>query len=155
MPTKDGMIYGYEMQTGHPPEYWQKAKDDAWERDHAWEIGFALLPKHPNMTGEKKCWLCGKDSTENSLRFDVELRLGDALFLPPEELAAIRAKGQDPYKVVPNKVKTCEFCDMKCYMEGWPAVRRDFILAGGRAGREPKEEVKKEEPKADAAVDVS
>lgn len=129
MPTKDGLVYGYERDFGAPAEYWQRAKDEAWERDHAWEIGYALQPKHPNMTGENKCWLCLKDGTDKSMRFEVEMRLGDSIMLPPEEAAAIRKRGE----TVPNKIKVCQFCDMKCYMEGWKAVRRDFILAGGRA----------------------
>jgi len=138
MPDSEGRQYGYELPSGHPPQYWQKAKDDAWQRDHAWECGFALMPNHPQVTGEKKCWLCLKESSEKSMTFDVETRLGDWVHMSPDELQAIRDKGKDPAKEVPNKVKTCEFCDLKCYMEGWPAVRRDFILAGGRA--KPKDE---------------
>lgn len=136
------MPYGYESKVQQPPEYWRKAKEDAWQRDHAWEIGYALVPEHPSVTGEKKCWLCLKDSTEQSLRFDVEKRLGDFIFLPQEERAALRAKGQEE---VENKVSTCEFCNMSCYMKGWPAVRRDFILAGGRA--KPNEAAAAEETK--------
>lgn len=112
-----------------PPEYWAKAKEDAWNRDHAWEIGFALKEDHPYKTGEKKCWYCKKDDTEASMKFDVELRLGDWAFLPPEVMEEKRKKGEK----VPNVVSECSFCDLQCYMKGWPAVRRDFILGGGRA----------------------
>ena len=96
---------------------------------YEWQYGFSLLPKHPAVTGELKCWLCGEPETEKSFKFEVETRLGDEIHMSDEEREAIRKKGE---KVV-NKVKEAQFCDMKCYMEGWPAVRRDYILAGGRA----------------------
>ena len=104
-------------------------RDYKGEDPYEWQYGFSLLPKHPAVTGEFKCWLCGEPETEKSFKLEVETRLGDEIHMSDEEREAIRKKGE---KVV-NKVKEAQFCDMKCYMEGWPAVRRDYILAGGRA----------------------
>ena len=91
------------------PKYVQEAKARAWERDFAWQIGYSLLPKHPAMTGEYKCWLCIKEpqpregeEKANPFTFEVETRRGDDLLLSYEEREAARKAG----KKIENKVRT-------------------------------------------------
>lgn len=119
---------GYETNPGSEISYQmhQEGKQRVFEEEHAWEFGFTRLPKHPAMTGEKKCWLCLEAETEKCLKFEVEGRLDDWVHIPPEQR-------EKDYMNKPNAVKEAQFCNIKCYMEGWPAVRRDYILAGGRA----------------------
>ena len=119
-PDMTGWRPGYETLI-HDPNRDYKGPDP-----YEWQYGFSLLPRHPAVTGEKACWLCRTPETEKSYKFNVEKRLGDWIFMPDEQRRAT-----DPDDVV-NEVKEAQFCDMKCYMEGWPAVRRDYILAGSQ-----------------------
>jgi hypothetical protein len=102
----------------HDPVYREKAEmDEEYLRfkDHT------RLPKHPAVTGRKdQCWACGLDADPAKCVFVEEVE---------ERLPQLDDAGNP----IVEPTKTCIFCSIECWRDGWPLVRHHYIISNRRS----------------------